>query len=215
MRDGVGVGVERAAQLRLQQAVHDEVGVAADRRGEVAVRLARQAEVGREEVDVAGALERAQQQRVDEQLLRAVVRERDDALERRRRGAVHVLDRVVELLEHDRDLRERVGVRVLVDAVDHRRLGVAHVPRDDLVGGDHRLLDHVRRHRALAQHDLDRLAVLVEPHLRLDRLEVEPAARDPALADVLGDAREVAERELALAVGERLRRPSSHRSTSS
>ena len=130
-----------------------------------------------------------------------VVRELDDLLERARRCPVHVLDRVVELLEDDRDLRKRVGARVLVDAVDHRGLGTRHVPRDDLVGQYHGLFDHVGRLGALAHDDLDRSGVVLgQLDLGLDRLEVETAARDTPLADRLGDSRELSEQSLRLRI---------------
>ena len=116
-----------------------------------------------------------------------------------------VFDGVVELLEHERDLSERFGIGVLVDAVDHRRLRVAHVSRDRLVRRDHRLLDHVRRDGALAQHDLDGLVVGIEPHLRLDGLEVQTPARHASLADLVRDAGELPQRELGFAIRERLR----------
>ena len=55
----------------------------------------------------------------------------------------------LELGEHGRDVGERVGLGVLVDAVHHRRVAVPHVAGDDLVGRDHRLLDHVGGHGLL------------------------------------------------------------------
>jgi hypothetical protein len=92
-----------------------------------------------------------------------------------------------------------------VDAVDHRRAGPRHVPRDDLVGEDHRLLDHVGRLGPLAHLHLDgRDVVLGQDDLGLDRLEVEPAARDTPLTDRTSDAVESAQRPLALLVGKRL-----------
>ena len=74
-----------AAQHVLHGPVHDEIRVAADRRGEVQVRVRRQAEVPDVDDVVLGLLHRAQQQHLQHLLLRVVL----DALQataRRRVG---------------------------------------------------------------------------------------------------------------------------------
>ena len=60
-----GSGSSAAPQLVQQRAVHDEIRVAPDRRGEVAVRAAREAGVAEVARVVAGLLERAQDERAE------------------------------------------------------------------------------------------------------------------------------------------------------
>ena len=127
-----GDGIVAEAELAEQRAVDDEVGVAADRRGEVAVRRAREAGVAEVPWVVARLLERAQDERRERLARRGPTWRRTSAtraeispasaaadcgesvLGRRRRRHVEV----GELREQELD-RLRVGL--LVDAVERAR----------------------------------------------------------------------------------------------
>ena len=88
-REVVGHGVVGEAELAQQRAVDDQVGVAADRRGEVRVRRAREARVAEVARVVARLLERAQHERRERLRARAPTarRTRRSATRSRRRAS--------------------------------------------------------------------------------------------------------------------------------
>jgi hypothetical protein len=120
----------------------------------------------------------------------ALARDRVDAFDELR---AHVVEHLVD----DRhalvltDSRAHLPIELLVGAVGHR---ARHVQQRDLVTG----LDHPRLlHQLLAVGNLDALALKREQNLRLDRVDPDRLAEQPALleldpdlpGDVLGAAR--------------------------
>ena len=141
----------------MQHAVRDEVGVAADRGGEVQIELRLEAVMADALIRIARAGERAQQQGGQHALLRVVLRAAQHDLEL---GGVLGLGRVDAVAERARELRERaqlVRVGVFVHAVDRRVLALAHELRDRLVGLKHEFLEDliglVVRHARLGADD--------------------------------------------------------------
>ena len=164
-----------------QRAVHDEVGVAPDRRGEMAVARQVQAEVAEVLRRVVGLGHRAQHAHVDHL---GVL------------GAGDAVEQAVEVggLEHlalgegqadgSDDLAQRLellGVRLLVDAVEQvdalrfQRLGGGDV------GEDHEVLDDPVGVEAVAEGDRQDLALVGEDDPALGQVEVErrPHRRGP------------------------------------
>ena len=174
-----------------QRAVADQVRVAADRRGEVAV--ARRAQPGVPDVlrGVVGLLERAQDQRgqrgapvaaavdllvdevgdVGDEIGALLGRHR---LRQRRRGDVERR----QLVDEPLDAR---GLGPLVHAVERRQPARLEQRRDRLVGRDHQVLDQPVRLRLLAPHELGDVPVARERELGLlrTRRRARPAPRAP------------------------------------
>ena len=159
-----------------QRAVDQQVGIAADRRGEVRVAAEREAEVARVLGPVIGLRLAAQHRFHDLRLLGLVGDVLEHAVEQAGRDHLAEREAVAEgrhvFLERD----QLLAARRLVDAVDHRRgLGLQCLGRGD-VGGDHEVLDHAVRVEPLAHADLGDLALVVEPHLAFGQLELERVA---------------------------------------
>ena len=170
---------DAARRKRLaQQTVHDEVRIAANRRGEVRVVASGQAEVAEAHVAVACLLHRAQRHRADDALFRLAL----DLLE-------HLLD--VHRLDVSR-LRlmneESEGTEQVVEALDllvrrlfmhavHERLMLrVHVTSHRLIRDQHALFDDGLRQRALALNEGDRMSFVIEFDLDLRHVEVNRAA---------------------------------------
>ena len=174
--------------------MRDQVRVATDRRGEVAVGGAGEPGVAEVAVAVDGGLERAEHKRcirgvavpaalglaADQaaRLRRQLGRlRRGDALrigQRRRRQVERG-----ELLEQDRD---PARVRVLVDAVERRRPATLAELGDALVGEDHQLLDQPVGLGLLDRVGADDVAVGVEAELGLGGRDLECRRRGGARA---------------------------------
>ena len=186
-----GTGSSPDAELAQQRAVDDEVGVAADRRGEVAVRGAREARVAEVPRVVARLLERAQHERRERLAARGPTARRtrstrceispascaaacgvSDVGHRRRRHA-----EVGELREQQRD-RLRVGP--LVHAVERLRgcgrRGTRRRARSRGSSAPRRACARAARPRASASATRPS----VEAERDLGRLHLERAAREPA-----------------------------------
>ncbi len=170
---------------REQRAMTDDVRIAPDRRGEVAV--ARRAQSGVADVlrRVAGLLERAQHERA----------ERDPAVARAAHVRVHAPGDVAHELRRLRG-EERVGQRrrghsergelldepadalgigALVDAVEAGDRRLREMTSDRFVGGDHQVLDQTVGLRLRARANLLDVAVLVEGELGLLGVDHERA----------------------------------------
>ncbi len=175
------------ADRRQQRAVADEVGIAADRRGEVAV--VRQTEPGVAEAlrVVARLLQRAQDENVrpvrpcpvrrtcwstssEACATSSAACEGDIAA---RAPAASRTPSDAELLEQALDA-PRLGA--LVDAVQRRRLALGEQLRDGLVGGDHQVLDQAVRLGLHAARRARHRAAIVECELRLHGLDRQRAA---------------------------------------
>ena len=172
----------------------DEVGVAPDRRGEVAVGAARQAGVAEVARVVARLLERAQDERGKRLLPAPGLRRRsrvtalaDARRQARGLGRREVLGhggrRHLEVGELGEEELDRLRVGALVDAVERLAAPAGEQLRDGLVRGDHQLLDeHVRERLLLDPRALD-AALAVEGELDLPALDPEGAAREAAVAE--------------------------------
>src|SRR5436190_4551915 len=186
-----GRRVLAAAHRAEQRAVTEDVGVAPDRRGEVAVVLKaepRMAEVLRR---VLRLLERPQDQRGQRPTAMA---DPADVLVDEARDLPHRVGRLLgrkQLRQRRRRDLERRELRdeslhagrlgALVDAVQRRDLALREQPRDLFVGGDHQVLDHPVRLGLQLRGRLDHVAVQIEAELRLGALEHQRAALRAAL----------------------------------
>ena len=186
MRAELGPGRSGRPVLRLREhgldrAMHEQIGVAADRRREMRVRL-----VGKSEVpDVVGPvpclLQRAQQHRLQQRIVGAVL-DADQELRVVGRG------RAVAAGKGQRAAREEVAQR---GELLRRRSLVHSVKRGVAVGleiacgadvrCEHAFLYQPVRVVAHDRHDGDDLAVNVELELHLDAVEVNRATRLPCL----------------------------------
>ncbi len=213
-----------AADGGQQRAVADDVGVAADGRGEVAVGGRVQAGVAEVLGRVVGLLERAQHERAERlapvagaaHVLLDAPRDLPEqlgclrgghVLGQRRRGHLERGELVGEALD-------ALGLGALVDAVEARHAALLEQRRDGLVGGDHQVLDQAVGLGLRAREDRDDVAVLVERELGLLGVDDERAAA-LALALERGGglrARRAAARPTAR---RRTRRPAKMRSTRS
>ena len=175
---------DRARRKRLaQQAMHDEVGIAADRRREVRVVTRSESVVAERRVGITRLLHRAQRDGADDALLRPSLDLFQDLL--------HVLRRyLARLVRHEvqRERRQKIVQpldllvrRLLVHAVEERLLLLLHVLRDGLVRREHALLDHRLCERPRALDERDGLAALVELHLDFGHVEADGTALMPRL----------------------------------
>ena len=177
-RDRLLVGEPAVAEpvVADQGAVDDEIGIAADRRGEVGVGAERQPEMAVILRAVISLGLRAQHLLHD---LRPEVHVGDpleDMVERPRPD--HLAEREVDLerLEIVAERDQFLAARRLVDAVHDRRLPRLQRLRRGDVGGDHIILDQLVRVEPLARRDRDDPPLLVEHHPALGQIELERPA---------------------------------------
>ena len=163
----------------------DEVGIAADGRGEVRVVDLGQAVVADVLRRVDGQLHRPQDLDADELFAGEALGLLEDALEvpradlgRLGQGQPEIQDEVPELFEVG-DAGRRV------DPVDRRDLLLREPPGHGDVGGDHEFLDEPMGLVALPGRDREELALLID-ELRLDEVEVEAALGQAASPQGLG-----------------------------
>ena len=159
-----------------QRAVHDEIGVAANRRGEVRVG----AQIEAEMADVVGRVDRlrlaAQHHFVDDFGVRPVLRHVEDAVEARGCDCLALGPAHVHGGEEVRQRRDLLFARTIVHAVDQRpRFGFECLRRAD-VGLDHEFFDELVRIEAFALLHACDLAVL-EHDLVLGAVDLERIAR--------------------------------------
>ena len=184
----------------------DEIGVAADRRREVAVRRAGEPGVPEIRGVVAGLLQRPEDERRECGCPAAgaahVVHHALGDLPGQRRGlrGRHALRfgrrrrRHAEIGEHRDQPRDRLRLGRVVDAVERLAAAAAQQPGDGLVGEDHELLDeHVGVRLALEPRVGDP-SLAVEGERGLGRFYAERTSREPPSAQLLGQALGVAER---------------------
>ena len=156
--------------------MHEEIGVAADGRGEVEVVLGAQAVVAGVLRRVHGLHHRAQRQLVERALLGVSLELLEDLVERLRgevaRGHGHAVGP-----EQREEHVEAILVGVAVVPVDGRQPLLAEEAGDRLVGGQHALLDEAVAVPALAAHQAHRQPVFTQFHLLLGEIELDGAAR--------------------------------------
>ena len=154
----------------------DEVGVAADRRGEMGVAAQVEAEMAVVLVAVFGLRLGAQHHLVDQSLDRLAAHAAEDAVEMRRAHALALgqldadgaqeLDQVVELLD----------ARRVMGAIDQRRMrGFERLGGGD-IGEDHELLDQPVRFEPLRPAHVLEASLGVEDELALGQIEIERIA---------------------------------------
>ena len=173
--------------------MNEQVGVAANRRGEVGVGFRGQSEV---EVDlgrVEGLAQGAQQQHLPALGLPRLLEPREKAGDRFRAVLLAGPHRMSESLRPGGHPLPLLPGRRGMHAVDALESEVEQVLGDRFVGGDHQVLDDLVSRERGAGHDIGRIAPLVEQDLRLRDLEVEgalleaPAAQQPRGLDAIPD----------------------------
>ena len=144
-----------------QHAVHDEVRVTANRRGEVRVVLNGQPEVPEAHRVVPRLLHRPQHQRGDRALLRCPAHTIDQLLKMfRRQGTPARGKAVAERGDEGFELLDLLGIGRLVHTMQRRDGLPFEMGRHRLVGEQHELFDDAVRDVALARHNRFNLADL-------------------------------------------------------
>ena len=166
----------RLAQDRLDHAMHQQVGIAPDRAGEVRVGLVGQAEVAAVDRRVDRLLHRAQQHGVDLLRVGPLLGRLGDRLELAGLRVVGDRQAHAHRLEVAAQDFLLLGRRAFVHAEQARVLALGDEVGAADVGREHRLLDQPVRLVARARHDLLDAAVVVADDLRLGGLEVDRAA---------------------------------------
>ncbi len=166
-----------------QQAMGDQVGIAADRRGEVRVLRQVEPEVAEIFVRVARLSLAAQHHLVDQVLVLRTARLREQAVE-------SAAGRLFALGPFQADGRQEVGQpddlllrRFLVDAIDLRQAVLLQFLGGADVCLDHELFDQLVSVEAVAQRDRGDLAVLTDAHAALGQVQLQRFARLPGLVD--------------------------------
>ena len=158
--------------------MHDQVGISADRRREVTVVGRREGVVPAALLGVEGLALGAQEEIVQEALLRLPFDLLEQPLEGRRRDLGQVsLELVAEALEDFLQVDEAVRVGAVVDPVDRRLLGEEELLRHGLVGREHELLDQPVRDVARLGNDPDDQALVVQDDVRVRQVEIDRAPR--------------------------------------
>jgi len=179
-------GERSAARQHLaDDPVNDEVRIPPDRRREVRIELRRQPEVPEAVRLVPRLLHRAQHHRRDDRLFLRAADRFEQILQRARMHLVpFALHDIAEIRHEPDEVQQLLRVRIFVDPVQERHLQPIEMLRHRLVRRQHELLDDHLGDRALALHDIDRLAVLVDDDLRLLEVEVDGAALHPLVAQL-------------------------------
>ena len=170
---------DAARRKRLaQQTVHDEVRIAANRRGEVRVVARGQAEVAEAHVAVARLLHRAQRDRADDALFRLALDLLEHLLDVHRLDVAHLrlMDEETESTEQVVEALDLLVRRLLMHAVHERLMLRVHVTRHRLVRDQHALFDDGLRQRSLALNESDRMSFVIKFDLDLRHVEVNRAA---------------------------------------
>jgi hypothetical protein len=188
----LGHRVVARADLAQERAVHHEVGVAADRRREVAVRAARESRVAEVARVVARLLERAQDERGErlaaalrllDVLAHALARAAGEHRGLLWRDAIGVGDRRRRHLERGElcvQARDRLRLGRLVDAEERLAASPGEQSRDRLVREDHQLFDQRVRVRLGLEPRLLDAALAVERERDLGARDAERSAREAA-----------------------------------
>ena len=172
----IGFNILAALQHRLDRAMHQEVRIAADRRGEVCVLFIRETKVADVVRVVLRLLHRAQHDAGNQLCIGA-------ALDQLRKPGVVLGLRIVTATERQPHTAEKLTqifqlrrCRPGVNAVQRGMLVRLQISSRTDVGGEHAFLNQLVR--IIAHHGNDALdaPALVEQHLRFHRLELDGAA---------------------------------------
>ncbi|CAJ7112911.1 Uncharacterised protein [Burkholderia pseudomallei] len=202
-----------AGQDRVDRAVREQIGIAANRAREVRVRVVRETEVADVVRTVDRLLHRAQQHRLQHLRVGPVadVRHQRRVIARVRRVAA--AQREPHVAQERAQILELFGRRPRVHAVEARVLvALEEIGRAD-VRGKHAFLDQPMRVVTLARQNLLDLALCVADDVRLGRVEVDRAALLPRDEERLVDAVQVLQvrHQLGAARGLRPLRVREHR----
>ena len=176
-----GGGTDR---MRFEQAaMHHEIGVAANRRGEVGVLLFRQAEMSQRFQRVAGPHERLEEADLERRANGKRVELVQEALNL---GALAQIAARHIVAEHFLAVfLEPRFLRGFVDPVDCRLLHLHEASRHGLVGQQHVLLDELMRDVVLDSLDPGDATGFVETDLHFRKVEFERTRLEPGFADLL------------------------------
>ncbi len=171
----VGFGVLLTGDGLKQHTMRDQIGIAANGRGEMQVFLGLQAVMSQTFGIVPCAGERTQQQSGQGTLTGIVLSAVQHGLQLCgvvRLGGIHTIaKRPGKLGKYAQFFR----VRALVDAVDGRIVPMGHIGGNLFVGCEHEFLDHLFGIAACAEGYLNRFAALVGQNLGFGQIEVERA----------------------------------------
>ena len=183
-------GVRRVRQTAVaeleradQRAVHDQVGIAPDRRGEMGIAAQVEAEMAVVLRGVFGLGLAAQHDLIDELLGVAALHPVENEVEAAPAGALRLLGK--RDVERRQELAQRVELlqrRLVMDAVDERRVRPLQRLGGRDIGEDHELLDQpMRVEPRRRDHPVDGVVGL-EHDLALGQIEIERtrARRGPA-----------------------------------
>ena len=157
--------------------MHQQVGIAADRRGEVRILFQRQPEVADIGLLIHGLSQRADHQALEQQTIRP------------RRQPLHQLAKFaggrlfrecrahLQCIQHLLQFRDALVLRLTMHSIQTAGLGEAQRHRRFHIGGDHALLDQAVR--VVARHRIEAFdpAVAADTRLHLAAAEIESAAR--------------------------------------
>ena len=159
-----------------QGAMHDEVGVAADRRSEMRVAAQVEAEMAVVFMGIFGLRLRAQHDFVDQRLCRLTLDASEHAIEMFRAHALALDELDAEGREKLAERADLLRARRVMGAVDQRRMrGFQRLGGGD-VGQNHEFLDQPMRIEAFGPSDADQLALGIEDQLALGQVEIERIA---------------------------------------
>ncbi len=162
-----------AANHRADGAVHDQIGVATDRRGEVGIGGIGEAEVAFVVRRIDRLHHAAQHHRLDDVRIGALADRFTQHLVVARVRLVAAAQAQTELGEEHAQIGQPLRGGALVDAVQRRQLVLVEEARGGDVGRQHALLDDLVGDVARARNDLLDLALVVEDDLGFGGLEVD------------------------------------------
>ena len=177
-----------AFERRLEHAVHDEVGIAPDRRGEMRIRITSKRIVAIELCRVDCSLHRAEHERRHERRLTPTTARFENLVDHLRIASYERIriDRLEpgEFLQHGHKSIEALARWLLVHTVDTREPSIPQEACHRFVCSDHCLFDELSCVGALPQ-------LVVEANLGFNRIEVD-ATRGLASSHALfGEGREL------------------------
>ncbi len=170
---GLGQGAVAELERADQPAMHDQIGVAADRRGEMRVAAQVEAEVAVVLGGIFGLRLAAQHDFVDELLVVAALHLLEDAVEGFRLEHAAFGERNVERGEEFVQRGDLLLRRLVMHAVDQRHARFFQRLGGGDIGEDHELLDQPMRFQPLGADDAIDGAVGLEQDLALGQIEIE------------------------------------------
>ena len=167
------------------RAVHEQVGIAPDRRSEMRIGLLRQTKVTEKLRAVTCLLHRAQQNGLYQVRIRPPLRLCQHLGEMTWLGFITATQLQTHLGQKVAQFLDLVAIRGFVDAVQRRDLMFMQETRGTDIGRYHALLDHLVGIVALNRHDLLDLASLAEHDACLNGIEIDGPAAVTRLAQYL------------------------------